>query len=134
MANQYFCKDCGDFKPWYHFPWNAQQIEDDHKYVACFKCSPDGLPRNKRFEKFFLIKRIEKLTKIAMNRDITGLREKLFDAMEKVADGSMSLDKGKALCEIAQVIINSAKVEVDFIKALGGKAQSGFMQIDESKK
>jgi hypothetical protein len=46
-------------------------------------------------------------------------------------DGDMELEKAKAIGDLAQVVINSAKVEVDFIKATGTERDSGFMQIGE---
>lgn len=61
--------------------------------------------------------------------DITTLREHLFRAMQGVSDGSMSVEKAKAVSDISQTIINSAKVEVDFIKASGKtSSDNGFFK------
>ena len=38
----------------------------------------------------------------------------------------MELDRAKIVAEVAQVLINSAKVEVDFMKVTGGLG-SGFI-------
>ena len=44
-------------------------------------------------------------------------------------ENDMELDKAKAIADIAQVIVNSAKVEVDFIKVVHGNG-SGFIPLD----
>jgi hypothetical protein len=45
-------------------------------------------------------------------------------------DGDMELDKARTIAEVAQVIINSAKVEVDFIKTVHGNG-SDFIPMDK---
>ena len=45
-------------------------------------------------------------------------------------ENDMELDKAKAIADIAQVIVNSAKVEVDFIKVVHGNG-SGFIPLDK---
>jgi len=50
---------------------------------------------------------------------MTHLRNHLFETLEmlKDQDNPMDLDRAKVISEVAQTLINSAKVEVDFIKA-----------------
>lgn len=63
-------------------------------------------------------------------KDITDLRKSLFQALDDLADKQASpetIDRAKAISDVAQTIINSAKVEVDFIRATGGKGGTGFM-------
>jgi hypothetical protein len=51
---------------------------------------------------------------------ITDLRDHLFECIELLKDEenkSMTVDKAKAIADISQVIINTAKLEIDFIKA-----------------
>ena len=55
-----------------------------------------------------------------MSRNINDLREGLFDALQLLKEGSLTVDQAKAISEMSQVIINSAKVEVDYIKANNG--------------
>ena len=55
-----------------------------------------------------------------MSKNISDLREAMFDAMAGLKDGSMTIEQAKAISEIGQVIINSAKVEVDYIRANNG--------------
>lgn len=52
--------------------------------------------------------------------NIDTLRESLFATMEAVRNGTMSIEQANAVSDIGQVIINSAKVEVDFVKANNG--------------
>ena len=55
---------------------------------------------------------------------IETLRKSLFETMDAVKNGTMSIEQAKTVSDIGQVIINSAKVEVDFVKANnGGKSQ-----------
>lgn len=54
------------------------------------------------------------------------LREHLETALKGLQDGSMDIDKAKAVGEISQVVINLAKVEVDFVRANGGGQSSFF--------
>ncbi|MBX2906195.1 MAG: hypothetical protein KF744_09165 [Taibaiella sp.] len=62
-----------------------------------------------------------------MGRTITDLRESLFDAIELLKKGKIDVPQAKAVAELGQVIINSAKAETDFIDKHGG-AGSGFIQ------
>jgi len=52
---------------------------------------------------------------------IEDLRNMLFETMERLmdADDPMDLDRAETVGKVAQVIVNSAKVEVDFIKQTG---------------
>lgn len=52
---------------------------------------------------------------------IEDLRNMLFETMERLMDGDdpMDLDRAETVGKVAQVIVNSAKVEVDFIKQTG---------------
>lgn len=65
-----------------------------------------------------------------MSNDITELRAALFDTLRDLKAGKMDLDRAKAINETAQVIINSAKVEVDHMKVAGGC--SHFIAGDDS--
>ena len=66
---------------------------------------------------------------------IEDLRDHLFEIIEMVKEGDMELEKAKAIADIAQVIINSAKVEIDFIKATGriDSASEIFKSVDQKK-
>lgn len=62
----------------------------------------------------------------ATNENITDLRTHLFGALRGLSDKTMDIDRAKAIADVGQVIINSAKVEVDHLKMAGG-AGSGFI-------
>lgn len=65
---------------------------------------------------------------------LTDLRNHLFETIERLKDKDepMDLSRAHAISEVAQTIINSAKVEVQFIAAGGDEEnQSGF--FDERK-
>lgn len=66
-----------------------------------------------------------------MQNKIEDLRNHLFATLEALRDKDkpMEIDRAKAIADVAQVIINSAKVEVDFIEATGVKG-SGFVPIE----
>ena len=52
---------------------------------------------------------------------IQDLRDHLFETIELLKDSEsnhMTIEKAKAIAGISQVIINTAKLEIDFIKAV----------------
>lgn len=57
-----------------------------------------------------------------MKNKIEDLRNHLFATLESLQDEEkpMDLERAKAIADVAQVIINSAKVEVEFINKVGG--------------
>lgn len=55
-----------------------------------------------------------------MSRNINHLRESLFDSLDMLKEGKLSIEQAKAISEMSQVIINTAKVEVDYIRANNG--------------
>lgn len=59
--------------------------------------------------------------------DITELRGHLFDTLKALKDGSMEIDRAKAMAQIADTIIDTAKVEVDFIRVTGANNNTGFI-------
>ncbi len=63
-----------------------------------------------------------------MKNRMSDLRNHLFETLENLKDPDkpMDLQRAKAISEVAQTIINSAKVEVEFAKAIGATAGSEF--------
>lgn len=55
-----------------------------------------------------------------MSKNISDLRDAMFDTMAGLKDGSISVEQAKAMAGIGQVLIASAKVEVDYIRANNG--------------
>jgi hypothetical protein len=70
-----------------------------------------------------------------MKNKIEDLRNHLFATLEALSDteNPMELDRAKAICEVGQVIINSAKVEVDFINKVGGTGTNFIPQEQRQK-
>lgn len=64
-----------------------------------------------------------------MSNDIKELREILFDTLRDAANSQKKLDveRCKVVAELSQVLINTAKAEVDFLKVVGGKS-TGFLE------
>jgi hypothetical protein len=67
---------------------------------------------------------------------IENLRDHLFETLEALKDEEKPMDiaRAKAVADVARVIVESAKVEVDFIKATGAIGGSGFIPNDTTEK
>jgi len=67
-----------------------------------------------------------------MKNKIEDLRNHLFATIEALMDEDKPLDieRAKAISGVAQTIINSAKIEVDFLNKLGGNG-TGFIPQDK---
>jgi hypothetical protein len=63
-----------------------------------------------------------------MKNKMTDLRNHLFETLEALKDKDQPLDlaRAKTISDVAQTIINSAKVEVDLLKAVGAEPSSDF--------
>lgn len=60
---------------------------------------------------------------------INDLRNHLFEVIEMLKDdedNSMTIDKAKAIVDVSQAIINTAKVEVDYIRATDGVRRTNY--------
>lgn len=64
---------------------------------------------------------------------IDDLRNHLFETLEMLKDPEkpMDLNRARAISEVAQTIINSAKVEVELARALGGYPGSDFLDTEQ---
>lgn len=60
---------------------------------------------------------------------IDDLRNHLFETLEALKDEEKPLDieRARAVADVAKVIVESAKVEVAFLKTTGGLSASGFI-------
>lgn len=63
---------------------------------------------------------------------IGDLRDHLFETLEALRDPDkpMEIDRAHAVANVARQIIDTAKVEVAFMKATGGELGSGFIPVD----
>jgi hypothetical protein len=57
---------------------------------------------------------------------IEDLRKALFATLDAVRAGTIDLDKARAVNELGKTIIESAKVEVDYLRVSGG-GESAFI-------
>ena len=68
---------------------------------------------------------------------ITDLRNHLFVQLERLQDEDCDVQeeakRAKAMAEIAHQIIESARVEVQYIKVTDGEANSQFILLEENK-
>lgn len=63
---------------------------------------------------------------MSQNNDISALRAKLFETLDAVRAGTIDLDKARTINEIGKTLVDSAKVEVDYLRATGG-GESSFI-------
>lgn len=63
---------------------------------------------------------------------IDDLRNHLFETLEALKDNEepMDLARARAIADVSRVIVDSAKVEVDFLKVTGGLRSTGFLPED----
>lgn len=64
-------------------------------------------------------------------KNINDLRAALFETMADVRSGKLEVSQAKAITDLGQAIINTAKVEVDFIRYTNSAADSGFITAAE---
>jgi len=55
-----------------------------------------------------------------MNETIEGLRSHLFETLRGLREGTIDRENAALINQTAQVIINSAKVEIDHMRVAGG--------------
>lgn len=62
---------------------------------------------------------------------IEDLRNHLFETIEMLKDKEIDVNTAKAISDTAQVIINSAKIEIEFMKQTDDTKHSGFIRLDK---
>lgn len=65
-----------------------------------------------------------------MNHNITELRDHLFATLQSLRDpqNPMDIERARAVADVAKVVIDSARIEVDYIRVIGSDAPStGFI-------
>lgn len=63
-----------------------------------------------------------------MSKTIEDLRAALFAAIDGVSNGTLSVEKAKCISDLSQVMVNSARVEAEYVKAVGGDMTSEFLE------
>lgn len=68
-----------------------------------------------------------------MNNKIVDLRNHLFETLEalKDKDEPMDLARARAIADVARVIVESAKVEVNFLSVTGALRSTDFLPAEE---
>ena len=61
-----------------------------------------------------------------MSKSIEDLREALFATLQGVKDGSIDVEKARTVNELGKTLCDTAKVEVEYLKAAGG-GESTFL-------
>lgn len=61
-----------------------------------------------------------------MSDTIEDLRRRLFETIDGVKAGTTTLEAAKTIGDLSQVIVNTAKVEVDYLRATDG-GESAFI-------
>lgn len=69
-----------------------------------------------------------------MKNKMVDLRNHLFATLEALQDKDepMDIERAKTIAGVAQTIINSAKVEVDFLKVADGATSNGFIDVERA--
>lgn len=65
-------------------------------------------------------------------KTIDDLRTVLFETIDALKSGAMDIDKAKVISDLSQVMVNTAKVEIEFVKITDSKG-SGFIPESEPK-
>lgn len=60
-------------------------------------------------------------------KTVDDLREHLFAALQGLRDGTLDVDRAKAISEVSQTIINSAKVEVEAARLVDSATAPRFL-------
>lgn len=70
-----------------------------------------------------------------MKNKIDDLRNHLFAALEALRDEEKPMDLARAreIANVARVIVDSAKVEVEFVKATGAQRSTDFLPVEEDE-
>ncbi len=69
-----------------------------------------------------------------MKNKIEDLRNHLFATIEQLRDeeNPMDVERARTIASVAQVIVNSAKVENEFIDLTGSKG-TGFLELPDAQ-
>lgn len=62
-----------------------------------------------------------------MSKTISDLRETLFATLEGIKNGTLDIEKARAVNDVAKTIVDTAKVEVDYLRTTGG-GESTFIE------
>lgn len=61
------------------------------------------------------------------------LRDHLFETIERLKDDDITVERAKAIADLGQTLINTAKLELQFAEAMGGEVRTNFIQQAEER-
>lgn len=117
------CTRCQKIKPWYFF-----KSQFDKK--TCARSTKVGVCTTCQMKEQTI--KIKIVIRMADNKNMSDLRNKLFECLTDIQDRKINVQEAKAICEVAQTIISSVKVEVEYMKVIGGKKAGSFMAIEDA--
>lgn len=62
-----------------------------------------------------------------MSKTIEDLRAALFATIDGVRDGTIDVEKARAINDVAKTLVDTTKVEVDYLRVTGG-GESSFIE------
>lgn len=62
-----------------------------------------------------------------MSKNVSDLRAVLFDAIESVKNGSLELDKARAINDLSKTVIDTARAEAEYADVTGSLVTSDFI-------
>ncbi len=130
------CRDC-ESKKLKYCGFCGMPIHDSRFYkistrlYECMDCHEQTLAtirKNALIRTRWKLNQVIKQTKYMSENLIGNLRERLFKAMDGLEAGTMTIETAAQITDVAKTIIESAKVENEYVK-LTGTAGSGFIPV-----
>lgn len=69
---------------------------------------------------------------MSKDNDIGKLRDLLFETLEGVKSGCTDLDRARSINEISKTLVDTARVEVEYLKTTGGQ-RAPFLESEEEE-
>lgn len=113
------CEVCNQAKLWYNFPVDKK---GELKGKICLKCVEKNKTRQVTSKLYLLLMAADK-------NKMVDLRNHLFDCLNRIKTKEMTTEEAKAACQVAQTIINSARLEMDFMKMIKSN-KSEFFELE----
>jgi hypothetical protein len=66
-----------------------------------------------------------------MSKDLSHVREALFDTLDKLRSKEIDIETAKSITDVSQTLLNSAKLEMDFLKHTD-QVRSKFFDAEEA--
>jgi hypothetical protein len=92
---------------------NKKVVINNNKTILSDKMIQEEIKKEEIMVEKEVVKEVEK------KDDFDSMRRLLFESMRMVKQGELDVEKAKSISSMAQTIINSVKVEIDFLKLTG---------------